>query len=336
MKQCEPCFYAVYGLRLVSNEPIPGLSTVESPKDDSPEISVQFEAHEAQRADDSSGETIWYRSDILDQNDNPHLTIWKHERSGEYRVRYSHGLTFYLNAGLTVIRVRCAVPMEKRDVSDFLLGPVLGLMLRLRGVVCLHASVVTIQDKAVAFVGPAGAGKSTTAALFARSGHGVLSDDIAALFEHEHSFRVLPAYPYLNLWPEMAAMFTGPDARPVRELQEGGTDSDKVHMPLDRRDSKSQREALPLAAIYILAERSTESRTPFVVPLAPPEALMSLVANTYGNTILDASMRAQEFRVLGELTNLLPIRRVVASEDPAHLDRLYEIICEDFARHAKE
>ncbi|MGH9727953.1 MAG: hypothetical protein ACRD4V_05110, partial [Candidatus Acidiferrales bacterium] len=236
MKPYETYFYSIYGLGVASNQPIPGLNLVQSTKDGPPDVSVQFEADELQPTDDSAGETIWYRSDILDQNGHPHLIIWKHEPSGEYRLRYSHGLTFHLNASLTVIRVRCAVPMEKDDVADFLLGPVLGLMLRLRGVVCLHASVVAIRGKAIAFVGPPGAGKSTTAGLFARRGHSVLSDDIAALFKREHSYRVLPAYPYLNLWPEMAAVLTGRD--PVPQPSAADIDKTKLRVPLDGCDSK--------------------------------------------------------------------------------------------------
>ncbi|HEV2618183.1 MAG TPA: hypothetical protein VGU63_16410 [Candidatus Acidoferrales bacterium] len=331
MKPRDTSLYLVYGLRLASDRPISGLNSVESSQGDRADVSVQFEAEETESAADFAGETVWYVGDIVDHNGNPALKIWKHQQSGEYRMRYSHGLTFYLDARLTVIRVRCAVPMENDDVADFLLGPVLGVLLRLRGVICLHASVVGIQDKAIAFVGPPGAGKSTTAGLFSRRGHSVLSDDIAALFEREDSYYVLSAYPYLNLWPEMAALLTGPKVGSLPETSTAGMDKAKLRVPLDECNLRFQREGLPLAAIYVLAERSGESRAPFAMPLAPSEALMNLVANTYGNKTLDVSTRAQEFRVLGELTNVLPIRRVVANEDPSRLDRLYEIICEDFA-----
>ncbi|MGH9864983.1 MAG: hypothetical protein ACRD4H_06165 [Candidatus Acidiferrales bacterium] len=334
MNQHDLSSYAVYGLRLVSDRPIPGLNPIESNQGGSPDVSVRFEADEVQPAEDAGEETLWYTSDIPDEKGNPALKIWKRNDSGEYRIRYSHGLTFYLNASVTDIRVRCDAPMAADDVADFLLGPVLGIVLRLRGVTCLHASAVSIGGKAIAFVGVAGAGKSTTAALFARKGHSVLADDIAALVEREGSFYVLPAYPYLNLWPVTVEMLSWLEDRSLSEPTVIDMDIDKVRVPLNTSASKFQREALPLAAIYILEDRSGEPRAPFVDAVAPPEALMSLVANTYGNTILDAQMKAQEFRVLGELTKLLPIRRVVASRDSSHLDRLYEVISQDFARIA--
>ena len=49
------------------------------------------------------------------------------------------------------------------------LGPVFAFVLRLRGAVTFHASAVRIGD-AVAFLGPQGAGKSTTAAALALRG----------------------------------------------------------------------------------------------------------------------------------------------------------------------
>ncbi|MHB8616008.1 MAG: hypothetical protein ACYC93_08050 [Candidatus Acidiferrales bacterium] len=278
--------------------------------------------------DNRAEESLWYVSDIPDPSGNPALKIWKEKHSGEYRVRYSHGLTFYLNAAVTDIRVRCDQPIPLDDIATFLLGPVFGIVLRLRGITCLHASAVALEDKAIAFMGVPAAGKSTTAALFAQKGHLVLTDDIAALVERDRSFCVLPAYPYVNLWPETLEMLAYSES----SSSSASTAVDKVRVPLDGKDSKFQREALPLAAIYVLAERSADSRAPFIEVLPPQAALMNLVANTYGNTILDSTMRAHEFRVLGQIAESLPIRSLVAREGAAQLARLYDLVCEDLAR----
>ncbi|MGB6821810.1 MAG: hypothetical protein WBE21_07005, partial [Candidatus Acidiferrales bacterium] len=53
--------------------------------------------------------------------------------------------------------------------------------------------------------------------------------------------------------------------------------------------------------------------------LPPQTALMNLVANTYGNTILDSTLRAQEFRVQGQIAKSLPIRNLVARDSAAQL-----------------
>ncbi len=105
--------------------------------------------------------------------------------------------------------------MTIEDAATYLLGPVLGLFLRLRGVTCLHASAVAFGGQAVAFVGSEGAGKSTTAAALALRGHAILSDDVVALAEHDGAFFVHPAYPYLCLWPEsVESIYGSADALP--------------------------------------------------------------------------------------------------------------------------
>lgn len=334
-----PYSYVIYGLRLASNQPVPGLNPVESTRDAPHDVFVNFDADEQHSAQDAAEETLWYTSGFSDEKGNPALKIWKRTNSGGYRIHYSHGLTFYLNAGLTHISIGSAAPMdnpmekpmEENDVADLLLGPVLGIVLRLRGVTCLHASTVALGDKAIAFVGVPGAGKSTTAALFARNGHSILADDITALAERERSFCVLPGYPYLNLWPEMIETLGASADNPVSEWSA----ADKVKMPLDGQDSKFQREALPLAAIYVLGERSADFRAPFIEILAPRAALMNLVANTYGNTILDSTMRAQEFRVLARIVESLPVRSLVARDGAAQLARLYDLVCHDLAGNLK-
>jgi len=62
----------------------------------------------------------------------------------------------------------------------------------------------------------------------------------------------------------------------------------------------------------------------------PQSALLSLVAETYANKILDRGMRAREFEVLGRLVTSVPVRRVQPHPDPARLTQLCQVIQEDF------
>lgn len=321
----EKSAYLIYGLRFTSDRPIPGLIPIESRNAVSPDLSVRFDSGEAYRAEDPTEETLWYTSDIPDANGNPALKIWKEKKGGDYSIRYSHGLTFHLSASLTNLSIHHDEPMSAEDVADFLLGPVLGIVLRLRGVTCLHASAVSVGGKAIAFVGVEGAGKSTTAALFAQKGHAVLSDDIVALLEREDSFYVPRAYPFLNLWPRSLAMLS---KSPCAEFPRSAP-GEKHKLMLDGSSTRFQPNELPLGGIYLLGERSDGSDAPFIVGLTPQDALMGLVGNTYGNKLLDSFMRAKEFSLLGRLVESLPVRRVVAHDDPAYLTRLYDVISAD-------
>jgi len=215
--------------------------------------------------------------------------------------------------------------LSLENSASYLLGPVLGVVLRMRGVTCLHASAVSIGDRGVAFVGSAGAGKSTTAAAFAQQGYGVISDDIVALVEHEGSFHAMPAYPHLCLWPESVKMlYDSAEALP-RLIP----DWDKRRLDLGEEGTHFESRSLPLGAIYVLGERRPDP-APCVEALRPRSALLSLVADTYANKILDREMRAREFAFLARLVIRVPIRRIHPHMDASRLKELCRVICADF------
>jgi hypothetical protein len=320
--------YELYGLRLECDRPIPGLVPGGGDSQRPADIVVRSIAEDpSEHEKTSADETLWYVTDILDADGNPALKIWKGKQRGGYRIRYSDGLTFFVDAAAQNISIRCPEDMPFEEAALFFVGPILGIVLRLRGVTCLHASAVRIGDSAVAFVGDEGAGKSTTAALFAQKGHAVLSDDIVALSERDGEFIVSSAYPYLNLWPQSVEMIYGS----AGEASFIPPDSDKRQVQLDGRESGFQREAMPLRAIYMLEDRSSAPDAPRVEPLGPQESLVALAANTYGNKILDAQMRAQEFRFLGRVVTSLPVRRLIPGDNASRLPRLYESVINDFA-----
>jgi hypothetical protein len=185
---------------------------------------------------------------------------------------------------------------------------------------------VAVHDRVAVFVGPAGAGKSTTAATFARKGFAVLSDDIVAVIERDKSFCVLPAYPHLSLWPDSVQMLFGsPDALPRFTL-----DWEKRCLSLGTSETQFESRILPLAAIYLLAERSF-APVSSIVALRPQVALLSLVPNTYATNVLDAELRAQEFSLLGKLVTSIPVRQLHPSCDPARLPDLCSAVLSDLA-----
>jgi hypothetical protein len=100
---------------------------------------------------------------------------------------------------------------------------------------------------------------------------------------------------------------------------------EKHCLALGERGPGFESHPLPLAAIYILGARRPDS-APSLELLRPREALLSLVANTYANKILDREMRAREFEVLSRLVTSVPIRRVHPHTDPCRLDQLCRAI----------
>jgi hypothetical protein len=324
--------YAVFGLSLHCNLPIPNLTTV-SPGDELPSlessndhtVAIHLNASpHANVAIPPEPEELSYVSPYKDQAGNPALRIWKTASSRYLRLAYFDGTQFWLDREGTEVWATWPDNLEIEDTATYLLGPVLGILLRLRGVTCLHASAVAFGDTAVAFVGSEGAGKSTTAAALARHGHVILSDDVVALAEHDGSFFVHPAYPYLCLWPEaVESLYGSPDALP-----QFSPNYEKRFLSLGKQELRFAERALPLAAIYILGDRRGDP-APLVEELAPQKAFLALVANTFATNTLDSSMRAKEFEILARLAPSVPIRELCAHQDANRLPDLCKLLDEE-------
>ena len=317
--------HTVFGLTLRSNLSIPGLTTLKGSLDS---VDLEIRLGVSPRNEDESpagSEEPTYVSSYTDENGNPALRMWKTADGAFLHLVYYDGIEFWLERKGKAVWVIWPEMSTLEDATTYLLGPILGLLLRLRGVTCLHASAVALENCSVVFVGAEGAGKSTTAAAFARQGYGVISDDVVALVENLGGFQVIPAYPHLSLWPESVEILYGSsDALP--RFSPGW---DKRRLVLGKEGTRFEIRPLPLGAIYLLGERHSDP-APYVEDVQPQSALVSLLADTFANKILDRDLRAREFEVLGRLVTTVPIRRVYPHLDATRLGQLCSVIRENF------
>lgn len=316
------CFYSVFGLKLRANQFIPGLESVCTSLQ-APDVEIFLgEQPEITRHGCEQEDSLLYASSVLSESGEPSLRVWNTARGSLLRLDYIDGTKFWLDRAGRAIWAIWLDTSSREDTATYLLGPVLGLLLRLRGVPCLHASAVAFGRSAVAFVGREGAGKSTTAAALARRGHAVISDDIVALVERDSSFFVLPAYPYLCLWPDSVKIVYGPD----KTLPPFSQNWDKCRLALAENRLRFEAEPLALGGIYLLGERSAENAAPFVEIPAPREGMLALVADSYATNLVDANARTKEFELLGRLVATVPVLRLRPHQDAARIDRLCELI----------
>ena len=313
---------SVFGLCLRSNLQIPGLVPANISAD-CPDVEVHLGASPAAGDELSRGrEELRYISEYSDDSGNPALRIWYLSDGAFLRVDYSDGMQFWVEPAGKAVWAQWPANLTVEDAAAYLLGPVLGLVLRLRGVTCLHASAVAFDNYAVAFAGCEGAGKSTTAAALARRGHSVISDDIVAVVERDGAFFVPPACPHLSLWLDSVNLLYGSD----NALPCFSSNCDKRQLSLAENRLQFQGQPLPLRAIFVLGERSTDAAAPFVEALAPREALLSLVANSYATNLLDRDMRAREFELLGRILTAVSVWRLRPHKDGSRIDRLCDLI----------
>ena len=307
--------YAAFGLSLASNRPVPGL--LESPPHHTVDTRIwldtpaPFEAHRDSRQ-------VWYTSD-QDGRAEPALRVFRTEDGRHFTLQYSDGTTFLVNREATDVWASWCESSTLEDTATYLLGPVLGFVLRLRGLACLHASAVVIGDGAVALMGPAGAGKSTTAAALGLQGYPLVTEDVVALEKTSRGFDVRPGFPQVRLWPDSVRLLCGHrDALPRLTPT-----WDKRALDFTQPGLRFHPHPLPLRAVYLLSDgRDCDDTSPVsnvagFDTLHGADSMLAFLSNTYVGYLLDATQRAEEFATLARLAALVPVRRaVVSAVDP--------------------
>ena len=245
-----------------------------------------------------------------------------------FELTYGDDAIFFVDAAAERLWGSCLPPLTHEDLATYLLGPVMGFVLRRRSIMALHASAVCIGGQPVALCGESQAGKSTTSAALALRGIPVMCEDITPLVVADGKFQVEPGYPRVCLWPDAVEMLFGAgDALPRL------TPSwEKSFLPLDGKLAKFEEQRRVLSAVYIFAPRVAEADAPRIETLSAREALLDLVQNTYMNWLLNREQRAAEFDALSKLVTQVPVRRIVPHLDPERIGALCDLIVADAER----
>lgn len=187
-------------------------------------------------------------------------------------------------------------PLDFNDACTYLVGPPFALLLRLRGVACLHASCVTFRGRTIAFVGSAGSGKSTTAAAMLLDGATLVAEDMLPITRSEGGVVALPGYAGIRLWPDSVELLMG--RRDALPNISGSWD--KRMLPVDA--AQFATEPRPIDELRFFDDLES--------PLTPREAVLRLVGNSYHPELLDAESRANEFALFTDLADRTPARTV--------------------------
>lgn len=319
--------YSVFGLTVRSSASLPGLIPLQAPADH-PDIELRLDCPAGPFVDARSSrpESIIYASNYTGPSGTPVLRILWNDEQGIFHLVYFDGMQFWMDRRGTKLWASWPSHSSVEEAATYILGPVLGLLLRFRGVTCLHASAVAIGKSVTAFVGAEGAGKSTTAAAFARAGYAAVSDDVVALVEREGDFFVSPTYPHLCLWPESVEMLYGrADALPPFV-----PNWEKRRLSSENGVARFEDGALPLRAIYLLDE-IRDGPGPHAEAVTGQTGFLALVANSFATNMLDSEMRSNEFRTLSRLLTKVPLRRLFTSKGQLPPADLCQVVLQDLA-----
>lgn len=170
------------------------------------------------------------------------------------------GVRFLVRNGTEVL-VQAIPGISAAAISTYLSGTVLAALLHQRMTLPLHAGCVLLEDRAIAFVGNSGAGKSTVVAALERRGYPVLAEDvIATRLSNGGPPMVTPGIRRLKLNSDSTnALGLDPSEAMIAE-------NTGKHLWVSPR--QGGMDAAPLARIYQL--------DPQMDPLAAPQVILGL------------------------------------------------------------
>jgi hypothetical protein len=190
-------------------------------------------------------------------------------------VRYTvRNVATYLVKGGREITIDTPHSPDTPDIALFLLGSVFGFLCHQRGLLPLHASCVAFGDRAIAFAGASGMGKSTISASLLAQGAQLVSDDVTVIDVHAPGGPMaLPSFPRQKLWRDTLDAL---DLSPGRRLR--GT----VEMEKFDRPAGGLFRATPvrLAEVCELRSRVREEK-PKLIPCEGLLAVRMLHRNIY-------------------------------------------------------
>lgn len=317
--------YRLYGLSLRAEEPLPGLEA-ESEAYAEADVCLQLRVQPdwVRHALALPAHRV-HQLDAEPETDDPAFLVTSYGDGRFFRLSYTDGTQFVIDCSGQRVWGTWTEPWTKEDFSTYLLGPIMGFVLRRKGVMPLHASAVCVAGRAIVFCGEPQAGKSTTAAALGLRGTPVLCEDIVPLGLTENRYWVEPGYPRVCLWPDSVEKLMGrADALPLLT-----TNWEKRYLPLNGVLAHFQRERCRVGAVYVLARRSTDECAPRIERMAPKEALLELVQHTYMNWLPDREQRARDFDALTRLVAQVPVSRLVPHSDANRMEGLCSAILED-------
>jgi hypothetical protein len=185
----------------------------------------------------------WYTSYFRGEKDEPSLKVWRVVDGSCFRLRIMDGTEFFLSESETKSG-DLPENLTLEDTATYLLGPIFGFLLRLRGVTCLHASAIAVDGKAIALIGPPALESPRRRRLLHSRAIRCCQKMLSPCVIRADEFLIQPGYPLIRLWPES-----------VRGVVRNGRSSSTAYSELEQAIPRSNPERLQFSASAAAAGR---------------------------------------------------------------------------------
>jgi hypothetical protein len=226
-------------------------------------------------------------------------TLYHFARDHEHVVlRYPRLCEFIGDPTLSDIMIYMHPGVDRGIAPVLVGGAVIAVHLRLRNELVLHASAVRAGDRAVAFVGASGMGKSTLAAALCRNGYDLVTDDVLRVdLTGGTTPRALPGSTENRLRPSARQLADDAPAHAVRPTADGR---------LALRSPAWSTAPLPLSACVVpFPSRGAQDLAVHRLPRAGALLRLLRFPRIVGWT--DPVTAAAEFQALADLVERVPV-----------------------------
>jgi hypothetical protein len=306
-------FYRACGLTVASDRALPELTPVPH---GTPDWTIRSAAPRRARH-------TWFRQTHL-ADGRRWLSVAHHD--GRYTLRFSRLTTFEVAPSERVIRCMPEPATAPATVRHLLLDQVLPMVAGSEQRLALHASAVAAPRGAVAFLGDAGRGKSTVAALLATGGWPLICDDCLLIEQRAGSIVALPGYPGVRLFPDTLNALFGSQRRfspvadytPKRRVAGGALPFCEVASPLRR--------------LYVMGPPLTPGRRILIAaPRTRRQAMMDVLRYLLCLDVRDREWSRRAFELTAGIVDRTEVRSIRCSWNLSRLAEIREALEEDVA-----
>jgi hypothetical protein len=255
-------------------------------------MSVEFRI-DAIREQEPLGLTMFHEWTSTDGS--PWLGFYR--RDTDYVLRFADLADFQVSTDGRSIRCWPAPNVSDETIRHLHLNQVVPLALSRQGRLVFHASAVEIDERAIAFAGTSGRGKSTLAASFATNGFRFLTDDGLLVISMDGQRCIAPSQPSIRLWNDSqeALLVAGAPMAPAVQF----TTKSRF---LAGEQIVFCNEPCAFRRMYFLGEG--RSPAPVFERMSQSASLIELVKHSFMLDIDERAMLAAHFDELADLVKL--------------------------------
>ena len=261
--------------------------------------------------------------DIHLQNRQLWLSIGKF--ANEYLLKFPGTCDFIISATDKIIscfRRHSSI----NTVRYLLLNHVIPLYLSSSKKFLLHCSAVSINNRAVLFIGDSTSGKSTLAASFCNAGYTLLSDDFLLIREDRSTFVATPSYPSVRLHPDAISQIFG--FYPT--IFKSDVFGHKQWIKANGNSLPYSEKECAIKNIYLLKSNNDISLNSIrIMDIKPSESLVELLNNSFIIDSSDRELLENNMDFCARLVKEVPVKKLAYKKDYKVLPEVIKMILSD-------